>query len=477
MIWQLYCMIQQMNETPLQQQIVTVLGLIDRISERGAVYHGLHERILLQNRSVNAFCRLCLEHPVTAPFCRFSCCDATLNALSSGEPHYYRCWAGLLFVTVPIAPHNRCCGGISLGGFYAEGEKEDIRATLHERLGPWTRVDLQPFFDRLGSLREITPGSLHGLGFLVMETTFSSGLNSSDFFRAQNDKYRQQRRIAEAYGDIRQAAPSTPDVLADTTHLVALLHRRDEEGAHEFVSRYLARLLMASNWDLTKLKAHIRVLLAVLTSEDLLRDVPWAAATSRELRRMLRLERAETTEAACYEVSEWIREWFCGRAGEEDTRRSLGERLEHWLQAHYQERVTLSIAARATGASTSTVVHRLRAETGRTFKDLLRGTRIAEAKKLLATTSLEIADIADRCGFSDQSHFTREFKRSINLTPGQFRALLRVPEQALKTPGAHSLDDPEPPGQAPQPPRVSAPRRRRRAQKKRGVAAPFHRRP
>jgi AraC-like DNA-binding protein len=465
-----------MNDALLRQQISTALELIARISERGAVYHGLHERVLLQNRSVSAFCRFCLEHPVTAPFCRFSCCDATLNALSSGEPHYYRCWAGLLFVTVPVAPHNRCCGGISLGGFYAEGERDDIRHTLGERLGPWTRVELQPFFDRLGSLREITPGNLHGLGFLVMETTFSSGLNSSDFFRAQNEKYRQQRRIAEAYGDIRQAAPSTPDILAETTHLVALLHRRDEAGASEFVARYLARLLMASNWDLTKLRAHIRVLLAVLTSQDLLRTVPWAAATSRELRRMSRLEHAETTEAVCYEVSEWVREWFHGRQHEGDAGRSLGERMDHWLQAHYQERVTLSIAARAAGASTSTLVHRLRAETGRTFKDLLRGTRIAEAKKLLATTSLEIADIADRCGFSDQSHFTREFKRTINLTPGHFRRLLRVPEQALKKPGAHSLDDPATSDRSA--PRQVTPRAGRQPeQKKRGVTAPFHPRP
>lgn len=465
-----------MNDALTLPQISAVLDLIERISGRGAVYHGLHERVLLQNRSVSAFCRLCLEHSVTAPFCRFSCCDATQNAMLSGEPHYYRCWAGLLFVTIPVAPGNRCCGGISLGGFYAEGERDDIRNTLRERLGSWTRVDLQPFLDRVGSLREITPGNLHGLGFLAMETTFSSGLNSSDFFRAQNEKYRQQRRIAEAYGDIRQATPSTPDILTDTTHLVVLLNRRDEAGANEFAARYLARLLMASNWDLIKLKAHIRVLLAVLTSQDLLQDIPWAAATSRELRRLSRLEHAETTEAACYEVSEWIREWFHGPGHDGDRGRSLEERLQDWFQGHYQERVTLAIAARATGASTSTLVHRLRAETGRTFKDLLRSTRIAEAKKLLATTSLEIADIADRCGFSDQSHFTREFKRTINLTPGHFRTLLRVPEQALERPGAHSLDDPLPASQA-VPRRGPPPVRRRQAQKKRGVAAPFHRRP
>lgn len=418
-----------------------VLASIERVSGHGAIYQALHEGDPVCGGSVNSFCRLCLNHTVTRALCRFSCCDATRTALSSGEPHFYRCWAGLLFVTVAVAPQNRCCGGIELGGFYAKGEEDDLRATLRERLGAWSRLDLQPFLDRLESVRETTPAALHGLGFLALETTFSSGLNSSDFFRRQNERYVRQRRIAEAYGDIRQAPPSPPDILDDTSRLVSLLHRGEETGATEFAPRYLARLLMASNWDVAKLKAHVRVLLAILTSQDLLRGVPWAAATSRELRRMVRLENAPNTEAVCHEVAEWIQQYFRRRDPEGAARQSLADRLQAWLQAHYTERVTLAAAARAAGASTSTLVHRLRAETGRTFRDMLRGTRIDEARKLLATTALEIADIADRCGFADQSHLTREFKRRVNLTPGQFRALLQVPELALRSRDTHSLDE------------------------------------
>ncbi len=451
-----------------RQEIEAVLESIAEVSGQGAVYQGLQERAPICNRAVNAFCRFCLGHPVTSAFCRASICDAAANAMSSGEPCFYRCWAGLLFATVPVASGDRCCGGIALGGFFAEGEQEDIRAALKERLGSWTRVNLQSFLERASTLREITPSALHGLGFLAMETTFSSGINSSEFFGAQNEKYLQQRRIAEAYGDIRKTAPSTPDTLTDTHQLVRFLHRGDEAGANEFMSQYLARLLMASNWDPAKLRAHVRVLLAVLTSEDILKGMPWAAATSRELTRMLRLEQASTTEAGCHEVSDWVQQYFHRPDHDDRDGRSLAERLQNWLRAHYQERVTLSSAARATGASTSTLVHRLRAETGRTFKDMLRGTRIDEAKKLLATTSLKIADIADRCGFSDQSHFTREFKRTINLTPGHFRALLHVPEQALRAAGTRSLDEYASPRTSP---------RRRGEQKRRGASAPPARHP
>ena len=137
---------------------------------------------------------------------------------------------------------------------------------------------------------------------------------------------------------------------------------------------------------------------------------------------------------------EWIQLFFRGQEREEHDGRSLSERTLSWLQSHYQERVTLAAAALAIGASTSTLVHRLRRETGKTFKQLLTEIRIAEAKKLMATSALEISAIADHCGFFDQSHFTRELKRAINLTPGEFRKLLRVPDEALRRPGLSSLE-------------------------------------
>jgi AraC-like DNA-binding protein len=262
------------------------------------------------------------------------------------------------------------------------------------------------------------------MGLFLFETTLSSGINSSSRFRKQHDEYVQQREIAEAYIDLKQEDVTPPDIMSDTYRLVSYLHRRDKEGAMQFISQYLAKLLMLSNWNPVKLRAYVRVLLAVITSQDVLDGMDWEVATRREWLCMSRIEKAVGTEAVCSEVAELVLEHF-GRIDANDAGdRRISDRVEEWLERNCHERATLTDASRAIGASVSSICHRLPQETGKTFAVLRREIRIAMAKRLLATSTMDISAIADACGFVDQSHFTKSFKSEIMLTPGMFRKML-----------------------------------------------------
>ncbi len=52
---------------------------------------------------------------------------------------------------------------------------------------------------------------------------------------------------------------------------------------------------------------------------------------------------------------------------------------------------------------------------------LLAKTRIAAASTLLRETAIPIVDIAQRCGYADQSAFTRAFRAIVGVTPSEFR--------------------------------------------------------
>jgi len=51
--------------------------------------------------------------------------------------------------------------------------------------------------------------------------------------------------------------------------------------------------------------------------------------------------------------------------------------------------------------------------------------RITQIKSKLADTNLPIKDIVEGAGYKDVSSFTRKFKSTEGVTPGQCRAMLR----------------------------------------------------
>jgi AraC family transcriptional regulator len=60
-----------------------------------------------------------------------------------------------------------------------------------------------------------------------------------------------------------------------------------------------------------------------------------------------------------------------------------------------------------------------------TFGDYIRKIRIEKATDLMfSSPHLSLTFIANACGFSDQSHFTRLFKKNIGLTPLAFRKII-----------------------------------------------------
>lgn len=60
-------------------------------------------------------------------------------------------------------------------------------------------------------------------------------------------------------------------------------------------------------------------------------------------------------------------------------------------------------------------------ETGVTLTDFVTNRRIRFAKHLLKTTNLQIQTIAQHCGILDFHYFCRMFKKSVGLTPTQYR--------------------------------------------------------
>lgn len=65
-------------------------------------------------------------------------------------------------------------------------------------------------------------------------------------------------------------------------------------------------------------------------------------------------------------------------------------------------------------------------QTGVNFVDYVADLRIRAAKKLLTTTTLRVADIAERLCFADISYFSTQFKKHTGFTPTEYRGKNQV---------------------------------------------------
>lgn len=90
-----------------------------------------------------------------------------------------------------------------------------------------------------------------------------------------------------------------------------------------------------------------------------------------------------------------------------------------YLEACFTENVTLSTLARIAGISEFHLLRLFRDRMGLPPHAYLIQRRIDHARKLLARR-VPIVQVALDTGFSDQSHFTRHFKRILGVTPGEF---------------------------------------------------------
>jgi AraC family transcriptional regulator len=91
------------------------------------------------------------------------------------------------------------------------------------------------------------------------------------------------------------------------------------------------------------------------------------------------------------------------------------------LLSHFDEPISLSEPARACNLSLGHFARAFRQTTGQPPRRGLMEQRIEKAKQLLVDSALSLAQIAETCGFADQSHFTRVFAQLVQSSPGQWR--------------------------------------------------------
>jgi AraC-like DNA-binding protein len=109
-------------------------------------------------------------------------------------------------------------------------------------------------------------------------------------------------------------------------------------------------------------------------------------------------------------------------AGQTDAaRRAQIRPVLSYVEEHCRERVTLDEVAEVVHLSPSRVRHVFRDVSGVGFKEYATRVRVAEAKCLLLTTDLSVAEVAHSVGYTNVHQFYTVFQRYSDLLPAEYR--------------------------------------------------------
>lgn len=92
-----------------------------------------------------------------------------------------------------------------------------------------------------------------------------------------------------------------------------------------------------------------------------------------------------------------------------------------YIQEHYMEDLPLETLASMAGSSISQFKRKFQSTFEMTPGRYIVNTRVNAARKLLETSDMLMSDIAQECGFYDQSHMAKAFKTIRKTTPGEYR--------------------------------------------------------
>lgn len=104
------------------------------------------------------------------------------------------------------------------------------------------------------------------------------------------------------------------------------------------------------------------------------------------------------------------------------------ETARQFLDAHCREAVTSGELEQVSGLDRFTLMRQFRALFGTSPYNYLIMRRLEKARGLIMAGE-DLTQVAMAAGFADQSHFTRQFKRSYGLTPGSWRQITQRPRQ------------------------------------------------
>jgi two-component system, response regulator YesN len=350
---------------------------------------------------------------------------AAYHAERYGGRYVYFCPWTMLHWASPVITDGMLAGAFVCGpALLFEPDSlyfEEIRARLGLDDAAMTRI--VPVIE---SLPVLSPERATSLSRLLFHLALSASDHAAGAFFADRDAFEQQSHIGEYLQHIKtMEGDKRSDLeypIEKERELLALTAAGDHAGAVRVLDELMAIIFYTSGANLEMVKSRVLELTVLLSRAAVQGGADVEQIFGLNFHYLTRIRQIDSVE----ELTRWTRRIIARFTDLVFTLRPVNHshgilRAMRYIREHYAERLQVAEVAALAGLSSTYFSKLFRVETQTTFTEYLSRIRIDEAKRRLLAEDTRLGDLADACGFEDQSYFTKVFVRLVGVTPSRYR--------------------------------------------------------
>lgn len=335
-----------------------------------------------------------------------------------GGSYVYFCRCSLMFWISPVLLDGRMDKAI-LAGPVLVLEPQDMQAELDEDLScsealkHLVRIPIQ----RVHSLQEV----------LRMCAAWVSGYAEHSMVESRL-ALDQQSQLSEYIQELKEREESTlshpgSQILEQEARLQEAIRWGERERSQQALNELLGSIFFSEGNSLERIRYRVMQLVLIISRSAIqggADEEAIVAATVRSQRELARLrdqdELAAWLSALLHRFSQLVFDSSDHAYGP-----VLARAMRHIAQ-RFESKVTLQETATAACVSPTHLSRLFNTKMGLPFSDAVNRFRIEKSYRLLVETALPINEVAELSGFSDQSYFSKVFKRFAHMSPTEFRS-------------------------------------------------------
>lgn len=410
--------------------IVSTMGIFYNTTDIPCILIDEDGTVLHSEGEVRNYCKRIQNLSGDSTMCRNAHHQSSLQANSLGEAYISYCPAGLVHYTVALSSGQVFKGAIIAGPIHmSEPDEYEVDQIMKRYQIPTKEKGLLSTYYK--SVPIVSPSTARYQLELLTILAKDIMVDTKSQLQKKKAFYDEQRTINEAIQELKEIEPLATTQghgypLKLESDLSSAIIKGDESSAKAILNELLGFIFFKHKGDNRKIIAMTMELVVIMSRaaveggaryEDVAKvtqDMYWRAVETEDI------------EAVCMwlmDALEKIILFVFPITVEKKEQMGVLRKAIIFMNQHLQDDISLEDVASAINLSPTYFSRLFSSEMNMTYIEYLTMIRVEESKKYLVDTKQSISDIALRMGFSDQSYFSKVFKKVEGITPGKYRKM------------------------------------------------------